>query len=482
MRHVRTRRRFKFILIGLLSICIILFFEKKIEAFVPHIKNFAEARIDDTLGGRFRISIGAIDGGIMHPFILSDIRIRNDKDAVLFPYIVINNIKTNYRLWDILLSGREDSFLYNFLPADSRIYVNFVSANRDLSGFVMLKGDLADSNIKGYVNIKGLEKIDFEGKVKDDDFDIEIKPHSGAINIKGNISDEGNITLTFKINHIKLYGFDIVCEGSLTNLITDSLPKRGMEGEIDTGNLIINYKPFLDMRLFYTISDGIMDISEMTFGESFKAAGKIALKNPYNIDMKITANNVSIAWLLSTLGSKDPSSVLSGTMNGKFALTGPVTNLKSDINLDIKKGTISVIDFDYLAAHLKGEGPVIRIEDSRITRESGYFVLAGEMDLAKLGKESLFDDIKLVSDDKAITWDGWGATKAQGVQKITMTKKLSDDINIDFKKFMAEEKIDESIRDNDEVQLEYKLHPHESLKLMVGQDKDFLGFEHKDKF
>ena len=34
----------------------------------------------------------------------------------------------------------------------------------------------------------------------------------------------------------------------------------------------------------------------------------------------------------------------------------------------------------------------------------------------------------------------------------------------------------------DEVQLEYKLHPNDSLKVTVGQDKDFLGLEHKDKF
>ena len=63
-----------------------------------------------------------------------------------------------------------------------------------------------------------------------------------------------------------------------------------------------------------------------------------------------------------------------------------------------------------------------------------------------------------------------------------MKKKINDDIDIDFKKFTSEDTIDESLKYGDEVQLEYKLHPNDSLKVMVGQDKEFLGIEHKDKF
>jgi hypothetical protein len=135
-----------------------------------------------------------------------------------------------------------------------------------------------------------------------------------------------------------------------------------------------------------------------------------------------------------------------------------------------------------LSAHLKGDGPVIRIDDSRITRESGYFVLAGDMDLRKMGKTSMFANLRLVGDDKAITWDGWYTSKVQNVREVTMKKKITDDIGLDFKKFTSEDVIDESLKYTDEVQLEYKLHPNDSLKIMVGQDKDFLGIEHKDKF
>ena len=84
--------------------------------------------------------------------------------------------------------------------------------------------------------------------------------------------------------------------------------------------------------------------------------------------------------------------------------------------------------------------------------------------------------------DKAINWDGWDTNKVHNIREVSMKKRISDDIDINFKKFTSEDTIDESLKSKDEVQLEYKLHPNDSLKVMVGQDEEFLGIEHKDKF
>jgi hypothetical protein len=47
---------------------------------------------------------------------------------------------------------------------------------------------------------------------------------------------------------------------------------------------------------------------------------------------------------------------------------------------------------------------------------------------------------------------------------------------------MADERIDESLRETDEYELEYNLNPNESLKFRMGQEQDFFGLEHKNKF
>jgi len=485
MRHIKTRRQFKSILILLFTICLTLFFENRIEAFVPHLKSFAEAKIEETLDGKFKLSIGSIDGGILHPLTFNDIRLKNKKEARLFPSLAISSIKTNYRIWDVFFKRNANSAISNLLLADSCIDANFATRNRELTGFLRIERGPDGSEIKGYVYIFDKNRVDFNGIIKQDSFDVEIKLRPGTLRAKGTVTENGDLLTNLKINHISWGGFDIVCDAVLKNKvmnIPDNPRMSYLEGDLETKNLILNYKPFLDLKTSYKISGGVLNISELSLGEGFKGYGSVTLKRPYNIDIDLVANNVSISWLLLNLGSKDTTPLMSGTMNGKFDFNGSLTNLKSSAHIEIRKGTISGMEFDYLSAILKGEGPILRIDDSRITRESGYFVLIGEMDLRRLGKNTFFDDIKMGSDDKAITWDGWDVAKREGVQEVRMKKKLSDDVNLDFKKFITDEKIDESIGQTDEVQLEYKLHPNDSLKMMVGQDKDFLGFEHKDRF
>ena len=63
-----------------------------------------------------------------------------------------------------------------------------------------------------------------------------------------------------------------------------------------------------------------------------------------------------------------------------------------------------------------------------------------------------------------------------------MRKKLNEDFDVGFKKVVADDKIDASLRSSDEVRLDYKLQPNDSLRVTVGQESNFFGFEHKDKF
>ena len=102
MRHTRTRRHFKFILSLLLAGCLLLFLEERIEAFVPDVRNFTQARIEEALGNRVRLSIGGIDGGILHPITLNDVRINDSRTAPVIPSLVISSVKTGYRVWDLL--------------------------------------------------------------------------------------------------------------------------------------------------------------------------------------------------------------------------------------------------------------------------------------------------------------------------------------------------------------------------------------------
>jgi hypothetical protein len=284
---------------------------------------------------------------------------------------------------------------------------------------------------------------------------------------------------------MKFWDIDVVCDGRVKNRIVpgvDGKKSGHMEGQLETRELIINNAPFFDLKARYNISDGVLQVPELTLSDGIKVYGNVWLKRPNAIDMTVLINNVSLTRILQQLGAKDTSSVMTGTLNGKFVFKGTLAKMKVDSHFDMRKGTMATLDFDYLAANLKGELPFLKIEDATVARKSGYFALAGEFDLRRCGTAGMFRDVRLVTDDGAITWDEWGDVKRRDVREISMARSITSDIGIRYKKFVNEGKIDESLRDNDQVRLEYKLSPNESLGMMIGQDQDYFGFEHRDKF
>ena len=464
MRHIRARRRLKVVLIALFAISATLFAETRLEEIVPQIKALAESKIEKSFGNRFAVSIGNIEGGILRPLVLNDCRIRDKSGKSLFESLDIVTIKSDFNAWDILFKGKGRGY----------VDINFMTKNKEASGFCRIKGDLDNSEIKGRLDLFGGERIDFAGVILNDTFKLDLNTKGGTLKAEGTLSEDGVFIVNIRANHFRIFGFDIVSGAILT------AAKDG--GRFETKNFILNYKPFPDLAAVYKISDGVLDIKDFEIGKNIKVYGRVPLKSPLNLDIVVTADNVDLSRFMSNIGVKDSSSILSGMMSGKFELKGPMDRLKSNIRLEMKKGTIGAVDFDYLTAAIKGDGPVLHIEDSRITRESGYFVLAGDIDLSRRTTSGIFEGIKIVTTDTAINWDGLNTTKLRDVREVSLEKKMSDDVNINFKKFIAEDSIDEALKDRDEIEVEYKLHPKESLKMMIGQDKDFLGLEHKDRF
>jgi len=491
MKHIRTRRHLRFTLILLLSICIVLFVEARIEAFVPDMRSFATVKIEQALGGNVRLSVGEVGGGIFHPITISDVKITDAKNMTALPFLEIDSVKTNYSIWSLICEAlaaktRDVPAISTFLSGVSRVDISFVTANKALSGCVRMDSAADELKLMGYVTATSGQRADFTARIKKSgNFEAAIQTCKGIITARGVAFKDGGIETDFKVSHLNIGARDIACEGRLKTemvIVPGSENKAVVIGSLEMKNLAVNYKSFLDLKVSYRISNGLLEIADLSAGDILKVSGTFQMREPYGANIQLTANNLSLSWLALALGAKDGPSILSGTMNGKFGFKGPLAGLRSDAQFEIRKGAIGGLEFEALNARIKGEGPVVRIEDSRITRESGYFVLAGEMDLRRLGKASFFDNIKLVGDDQAVNWDGWDTSKIQNIRHTSMKKKINDDISLGFKNLISEDTIDESLKYGDEVQLEYKLHPNDSLMVTVGQDKDFLGIEHKDKF
>ena len=461
------------------ALCLVILAEERIEAFMPQLKNYAEMKIEGALGGKVRFSIGRVEGGIFAPITLNDIKVSDRTNGPVSSSIDLPVVKTNYRIWDLLTKKSDAPLLPMLFFGDSHIDINFEIANRDLSGFVRFsrleKGALA---FKGYANLFRRDKVDFSGSMESEYIDIEVRPSYGVVKARIRMDQDNSIRTDFRIEHVKICGFDIVCAGSATNTFSAGYSN----GELRTDKIMLNYNPFLGLDAKYRVSGSSFELESLNMENSFSAKGRFFFKQPQALHVTVLANNVNLNWLMPILGARSATEILSGTMNGKFDLKGYTNDIKSDIRLEIRKGTMSTMDFDFLSANFKGDGPILRIEDSKIARESGYFALGGEMDLRKLGKPSFFEDIKMASDDRAINWDSLYTRSVQGTQEVRMNKKIYEGINIDFTKFLNDERIDESSRYEDEVKLEYKLNTNESLKMMIGSNNDFFGLEHRDRF
>lgn len=487
MRHIRTRRRFKVILILLCILCFSVFIENRIEDLIPRLKSLAEARVEDAFDGKVNFSIGSIDGGVINPIVLNDVRIEQKDASQLLQSLVIDSIRTNYRIKDIIgaVSGSE---LPPLLNKDSHTYVNFSVKNGEMRGFFGVYGELSNSKIDGYIILSGKDRINFSGYLKGNKFYAEVRPDRpdmGSVRLSGVLFPDNTLVINFKFDHLKTYGFDIVCDAVLKNKLINNPDQSGpsrIEGEFETKDLVLNFKPFPDVKASYKLMRDSAELVSLNVGEVMKAYGKIALDNSKEMDLTLVANNVSLSWLMLTFGKKEVTSILTGTMSGKFEFKGRPRKMNMSSTFDIKGGTIGKLNFDYMTAAIKGDLPFLKIEDSRITRKSGYFSIAGELDLRRAGKDNIFDNIKLVTDDTAITWDEWNSVQGKDVQELTMNKNLVGSLGFGYKKFMKEDKVDESVRDSDEVHFDYSLQQNDNLKVKLGQDKDFFGFEHKDKF
>ncbi|MFA5146181.1 MAG: hypothetical protein WC515_02215 [Candidatus Omnitrophota bacterium] len=483
MRHVRARRRFKVLLTAFLTFSMMLFLESKVESFAPQVKFLAESKIEEALDKKVKLSFGTLDGGIVNPFTVNGCLLLDQNGSPLLPHVEIKSIRSNYRIWDFLFKRKSPISFLRPLSNEPYIDVKFSANRNDISGFIRIAGEMTDARIKGNINIYG-ERLDVTGQVKDRAFSGEIKSKVGVFKVTGGLSEENELTANFTVQHLQIKGFDIVSDVTITNrFIRDAAGsgKDRIEGKISTKNLVVNYRPFLDISASYGLSDGLLEISQLDIGRDLRMYGKIYLNDLYTMDIVIVVDNTNISQAMANIGIVEKLP-LSGILSGRFELKGPAGKQKLDAKMLIRDGQVCGVDFELLSARLRGEGAIIRIEESRITRRSGSFVLGGEMDLSKAGKGNMFEGVKMTSSDIAINWDGLDMKTIQDFQEVKMEKKMSDEVNVGYTRFENNRRIDESLRDKDEFELEYKLHTHDSLKLKVGEDKDFFGLAYEDRF
>ena len=254
-----------------------------------------------------------------------------------------------------------------------------------------------------------------------------------------------------------------------------------LNGSLKTENLILNYKPFRDIKAKWVLKRDDLFINTLELGDEYRLFGKVGLNKPYDVDLNLVINNADIRdWALFS-NYADPSKA-SGIMDGKFKIQGPMKEPTSKGGFSIRDGNINDLRFNSLTFNLIGKGPILKVSDSRISKEGGVLYIDGEIDLKKLGKRNIFENVQVTTDQKVIVWEGWDVSKDSS--EVKLSRPVGEDFGVNFKTYVNKDNlrmVDEEEKKS-EVGVDYKIQKDDNINVRMKQDSAFVGVEHKVKF
>ncbi|MCM8781800.1 MAG: hypothetical protein NC828_01950 [Candidatus Omnitrophica bacterium] len=426
--------------------------------------------------------------------------------------LVFNNMKGNFLTLPVLVNGRiqrpfEAPLIKLSLLTKDKYYtarIAFKSMDQKGGGTVFGNARLFDKIsvfLKGKVTIVSDELIeindiavgifplstkpmftisgDINLTTKSSKFIIRAK--SGFIEVMSNISQKKGLSIYARVNHLRAFGFDVLSQIDInTSLHEKGEPYEILRGSFRTQNLIINYKPFPEIKARWVLKKNELFISGLSLGDGYRLAGILKSTPPYDVDLNLKVTNALLEdWLAF---SKDPQSrFISGVINGEMKIKGPIKSPTTKGRFEIRNGNIQDVSFNSLNFNLSGKGTLLVVSDSKIFKEGGFLLMEGEIDLAKLGKRNIFEDLKIETDQRVIVWEGWDISKDISASEVKLKKDISEEFKVNFKTYVNDKDGPAEERKS-EIGVDYKIKKDASINMRMRDDGAFVGVEHKLKF
>jgi len=385
-----------------------------------------------------------------------------------------------------------------------------------------IEGPLRELEFEGQVFVLGEKKIDFKSllnisdkKIKIEDarfnqfylaegsYDFETNKFTAKISCPGQekksltvdfaLADDASLDETFirpfllslNFNHFNLLGRDIIsllrARGKLFN---DEEEKGRFTFKILTHGTIIDQQPIDELEVFCDYKDSFLNIVWARWGEEHKACGTIDFREhppEINLIWRIKEMDSARFFYLSDQVNGEPP-LLEGKVSGEIHIEGNLFSPSIGVAFESKKGSLLGVKFASANVNLKDKYPILTLHDSRIYREEGgFFVLDGKIDLRKVQAAKIFNDIKVLSDEKTIILDGWDISRRTDQSGLSMKRTFSEKLKIGFETFVNKE-TQGLTGEETAMEMEYKLDGSRFLLMRFEKDKEFFGLKHGTKF
>ncbi len=289
---------------------------------------------------------------------------------------------------------------------------------------------------------------------------------------------KSDFDIAIKLKHINFKNVDIVTELNLSGRITKDDSGLVVEGEINSRNSILDYKPFKELNGSYQINNDLLEILSLKMDDNLALFGQVSLRPPYLVDLNLIARFDSLDEINLPLSIFEDLLTAQG-VEGEFKLVGPIKNPDVKGWLKTSSGFLKGLgDYQKMSLNLKGKGKILKVVDSKLYHQEGSLTIGGEINLAN---ENIFDDLKLGMEGGMLVWKDWKVTGDKKSSEVKLSKDIGDEFRINFKTYLND-KTGLSNNDNNQIELEYELDDSESIKMQIKKDENFLAVERSFRF
>lgn len=224
------------------------------------------------------------------------------------------------------------------------------------------------------------------------------------------------------------------------------------------------------------------------FGDEAHASGQIQASPPYPLDATLDLKGLQLADLVQWVhsGRGIPPSV-SGQIRGRVVVQGPLRRLVSRGELVSRDGTFGRQNFSLATLRFSGVGPLLQIENSHVTKETGVLLLEGTVDLRRLGHPDFMKGIRWSSLEKTMNIGDWQmGLLSPGRSPSSSGLKMHHQTSSDRVKVGLAYEVDDQTQPNpvskEGVEVEYPLSAGQRVNVRLEKDEEVLAVEHHEKF
>lgn len=133
---------------------------------------------------------------------------------------------------------------------------------------------------------------------------------------------------------------------------------------------------------------------EAAFLEEARLSGRMELNAPHQMEITLELSGVEMEELFHPFFKRGVSPI-SGQMKGEVKVAGTPAHLISHGTLTSRDGKFYQTPFTWAAVRFSGVGPVLKIQNSQLTKPTGVLLIEGSVDLRQLGHPDFFSQVQL---------------------------------------------------------------------------------------